>query len=132
VAAIYLDTSALGRVLLGEPDAPAIRDALARFSAHVSSRLLAVELRRLGLRHGRDSGELLRGVALIPLTEAVLRAAEALPPDKLRALDAIHLATLLATHDTATPVTAIMTYDRELQAAAREHRLDVVAPGARP
>jgi uncharacterized protein len=128
VAALYLDTSALGRVLLGEPDTKAIRDALADFSARVSSRLLAVELLRLGMRHERDAAELLRGVALLPVTEAVLRAAAALRPTKLRTLDAIHLATLLATHDSATPVTAIMTYDHDLQDAARAHQLAVLAP----
>ena len=31
MAGLYLDTSALGRVLLGEPDAEAIRDALAGY-----------------------------------------------------------------------------------------------------
>jgi uncharacterized protein with PIN domain len=31
VAGLYVDTSALGRVLLDEPDAAAIRSALARY-----------------------------------------------------------------------------------------------------
>jgi uncharacterized protein len=130
VAALYLDTSALGRVLLAEPDMRAIRGALGDFQAHVSSRLLAVELRRLALRRGLDATALLNGVALVPVTETVLRAAEALRPAKLRTLDAIHLATLLSTRDGAVPVTTMMTYDHDLQAAAREHGLAVIAPAA--
>jgi uncharacterized protein len=130
VAVLYLDTSALGRVLLGEPDRRAIRASLADFPVHVASRLLAVELRRLALRHGRDASPLLSSVALIPVTEAILRVAETLRPAKLRTLDAIHLATGLATGNTATQVTAIMTYDHDLQKAAREHGLDVIAPRA--
>src|SRR5829696_9130933 len=42
VPALYLDTSVLGRVLLGEPDAAAILRELGEFEEHVSSRLLRV------------------------------------------------------------------------------------------
>src|SRR5215213_6515254 len=64
VAVVYLDTSVVGRLLLGEQDAPAIVRALASFDQHVSSRLLRVELRRLGLRFDRlaDADRLLTGV----------------------------------------------------------------------
>ena len=50
MALVYLDTSALGRVLLGEPDAPAILRSLEAFDQRVASRVLRVELRRLALR----------------------------------------------------------------------------------
>jgi uncharacterized protein with PIN domain len=50
MAGLYLDTSALGRVLLAEPDAKAIRATLGTFDAWWSSALLAVELRRLARR----------------------------------------------------------------------------------
>ena len=53
MAALYVDTSALGRVLLGEPDRAAILRELTRFDQTVSSRLLGVELRRLALRSAR-------------------------------------------------------------------------------
>ena len=39
--AVYLDTSAVGRVLLGEPDAGAILAALGAFDQRVASRLMA-------------------------------------------------------------------------------------------
>ena len=47
MAGLYLDTSALGRVLLAEPDAAAIRATLASYDGWWSSDLLIVELRRL-------------------------------------------------------------------------------------
>jgi uncharacterized protein with PIN domain len=52
VKTVYVDTSALGRVLLDEPDKQAIQRDLAKFGQHVASRLLRVELRRVGLRRG--------------------------------------------------------------------------------
>ncbi len=52
MAGLYLDTSALGRILLAEPDAVAIRAALANYDAWWSSELLVVELRRLAVREG--------------------------------------------------------------------------------
>jgi uncharacterized protein with PIN domain len=52
VPGICLDTSALGRVVLGEADAPAIRARLAQFDPWRSSELLVVESRRLGKREG--------------------------------------------------------------------------------
>jgi hypothetical protein len=71
VAIVYLDTSALGRVLLGEPDATVILGDLGAFDQRVASRLLRVELRRLALREGRlhDADQLLAGLALIPVDE---------------------------------------------------------------
>jgi uncharacterized protein with PIN domain len=54
MASIYVDTSALGRVLLGEPDAELIRDTLAGYDTWRSSALLLVELRRFAVhRHGQ-------------------------------------------------------------------------------
>jgi uncharacterized protein len=71
VRGVYVDTSALGRVLLGEPDAPAVVGALARFERLVASRLLRVELRRLALREGLlpEADALLSAIALVPLDE---------------------------------------------------------------
>jgi hypothetical protein len=49
---VYVDTSALGRVLLAEPDAVPIRTALAGYDAWWASELLVVEFRRLAYREG--------------------------------------------------------------------------------
>ena len=42
MAGIYVDTSALGRVLLGEPDAELIRETLGQYDPWWSSALLLV------------------------------------------------------------------------------------------
>jgi len=67
MAGLYLDTSALGRVLLAEPDAAAIRATLVRYDGWWSSGLLIVELRRLAAREGLQAiaEAVLRGVRTV-------------------------------------------------------------------
>jgi uncharacterized protein len=129
MAAIYVDTSAVGRVLLGEPDAQAVLRGLAGFDQHVASRLMRVELRRLALREDalEAADRLLAGVALIPLDEAILAASETLLPATVATLDAIHLATALRLAAEGV-LDTIMTYDHRLADGAAEHGLRVLAP----
>jgi predicted nucleic acid-binding protein len=129
VGAVYLDTSVLGRILLEEPDTPAIRRALDRFEQHVSSRLLGVEMRRLGRREDMLdlAEELLSGKLLVPMDEEILAAAETLAPSTVASLDAIHLATAVRLAK-AGELETMMTYDKSLAAGARAHRLDVLSP----
>jgi len=129
MAAIYVDTSAVGRVLLGEPDAQAVLRELAGFDQHVASRLMRIELRRLALREDafEAADRLLDGVALIPLDDAVLAAAETVLPATVATLDAIHLATALRLA-AAGMLDTVMTYDRQLADGAAHHGLRVVAP----
>lgn len=129
MAGVYVDTSALGRVLLGEPGAAAILDELRHFDQHVASRLLRVELRRLALREGLldSADQLLSGVALLPVDEAVLGAAETVAPASVATLDAVHLITALRLAADEL-IDGLMTYDARLADGAREHGLRVVAP----
>jgi predicted nucleic acid-binding protein len=129
VRTVYLDTSVLGRVLLDEPDTPAIRRELVRFERHISSGLLSVELHRLGLRENMLThvAELLSGKVLIPLDEQILAAAETIAPPTVATLDAIHLATAVSLSN-AGKLDALMTYDKQLAIGARKHGLDVLAP----
>lgn len=126
---VYLDTSALGRVLLGEPDAGAVLRSLRDFDQHITSRLLRVELRRLALRQGllEHADQLLSGVALLPVDDAVLDAAETVHPTSVATLDAIHLVTALRLADEQV-INTVMTYDTRLADGAREHGLTVIAP----
>ena len=126
---IYLDTSALGRVLLGEPEASAIIRALEEFDQHIASRLLRVELRRLALREDLlpQADQLLSSIALLPLEETILSAAETVPPATVATLDAIHLATALRIAD-AGLLDAVMTYDARLAEGATRHGLATLAP----
>jgi uncharacterized protein len=129
VSALYLDTSVLGRVLLDEPDTAVIRRELGRFERHISSRLLRVELRRLGLRKDMLEyvDELLSGKVLIPLDETILAAAETIAPSVVRTLDAIHLATAVRLAG-AGQLDALMTYDKQLSEGAREYGITVLSP----
>jgi uncharacterized protein len=129
VRALYLDTSVIGRVLLDEPSTPAIRREMGRFERHVSSRLLRVELHRLGLLKDMLEyvDELLSGKVLIPLSEEILAAAEIIAPTVVRTLDAIHLATAVRLAGVGQ-LDALMTYDRQLATGAREHGIEVLSP----
>ena len=143
---VYVDTSALGRVLLNEPDRPAVQAALEDVDELVSSRLLWLELGRLARRKDAEfaqrgepqefavlARELLRGVAQIPLEDSLLEPddvvgeAERIAPWSVATLDAIHLATAvwLAEHDL---LETVMTYDNRLAEGAREHGLTVLMP----
>lgn len=131
MAGVYLDTSALGRVVLGEPDGMAVGDALGAFDVVISSRLLRIELHRLGMRAdlARDEIEAwLAGMALVPMDDAILSLAEAVSPVSVATLDAIHLATAVRLAGDGH-VESIMTFDHRLADGAREHGLDVAAPG---
>jgi uncharacterized protein len=129
VRGVYVDTSALGRVLLGEPDAPAVVGALARFERLVASRLLRVELRRLALREGLlpEADALLSAIALVPLDEPTAARAETVEPPAVATLDALHLVTALSLARDGV-VDAVATYDARLAAACRHHGLEVLAP----
>jgi predicted nucleic acid-binding protein len=129
VSLVYVDTSALGRSLLETPDRPAIEDALTKFAQAASSSLLRIELRRLGLRHDMPDRveQLLRGIVLIPLGQRITTTAETLAPTKVATLDAIHLATALHLRS-GGELDALMTYDKQLAAGAREHGITVLSP----
>lgn len=122
---LYIDTSPLGRVLLGERDAAAIRSALEGSESRVASRLTPLELRRVAFREGvtHRIDALLEGIAFVPLDEHVIVIAETIEPATVATLDAIHLATAVRVR-----ADAMMTYDRRLAAAARAHGLQVLAP----
>ena len=126
-----MDTSAVGRVLLGEPDSAAILDAIGAYDTRASSRLLRLELLRLALRHGvvADALQLLSGIALLPVDENTLTSAETIDPSAVATLDAIHLVTAIRLAR-AGHVEAVMTYDRRLAAGVSHHGLAVISPVA--
>ena len=62
----------------------------------------------------------------MPVSRELLGDAARLEPADLRSLDAIHLATALRSGDR---LTAVVTYDQRLSAAAERHGLRVLAPG---
>ena len=126
---VYIDTSALGRVLLDEPDKAAIQRDLAKFDNRVASRLLRVELRRVGLRRELLDrvNTLVADISLVPIDGQILTATETLTPSPVGTLDAIHLATALRLSREGG-LDALMTYDKQLADGARAHGLAVLSP----
>jgi predicted nucleic acid-binding protein len=116
-------------MLLDEPDKPIIEQHLDDFDQRVASRLLRVELRRVGVREGvLDRADvLLEDISLIAIDEEVLNAAETLTPSTVTTLDAIHLATAVRLA-TAGKLDALMTFDKRLADGAREHDITVLSP----
>ncbi len=130
---VYVDASALLKLVLAEPERRALVRELMRWPDRVSSVLLPIECRRAVLRAGgppglRDRLEAeLDTVTLVHLDHAVRKLAGTIGPPGLRSLDAIHLATALSMGDLPG---AFVTYDLRLAAAARALDLNVLAPGA--
>jgi len=129
MAGLYIDTSALGRILLAEPDAAAIRTTLSRYDAWWSSELVLVELRRLAARENllEAAEQLIAGLQLMTVDRASLDRASRLDPLEVRALDAIHLDAAVAL-SRGHGVAAVLTYDRQLQTGCAHHGLDIEAP----
>jgi uncharacterized protein len=128
-ATAYLDSSALVKLAVREPESAALVDHLRGRAAPVSCALARVEVPRAVRRHGREASkraaQVLERVALLRLDDALLDAAAHLGGDGLRSLDAIHLAAALAFGQEAVEV---VTYDRRMAGAAEGLGLSVVAP----
>lgn len=129
LSVVYVDTSALGSLLIDQPESSALVEWLDQTTATlVSSDLLETELRRIAVRESLDQADvtrLLDGVALAALDRAIYRSAGFLPMPYLRTLDALHLEAAIR-----LDVDAVLTYDRRLSEAAHEAGLGVIAPGA--
>ena len=128
---IYVDTSALVKLVVREERTAALQTWLrARASeTFFSSQLARVELvravKRVAPDHLNRAREVLAAMALLKIDDDVLASAENLPPDVLRSLDAIHLATA---HSHLSHVGAFVTYDLRLADAARSLGLPVESP----
>ena len=133
---LYVDTSALLRIVLREPGA---LDDLRSYDALVSSELLAVEsartIDRLRLQGSLTSEEAtarvravndwLEGIDLVLLRPPVLSRASEPMPVSLGTLDALHLATALIWRDRMGPLPVVATHDTALGQAAQAFGFDV-------
>ncbi len=129
---VYLDSSALMKLVLPERESDDLFRALQAWPDRVSSVLAGVECRRALRRVAapesvhRRAEAVLAAATLIRLDEPVLRLANTTEPTGLRTLDALHLATALSIGDDPE---AFITYDDRLARAASEAGLVVVQPG---
>ncbi len=132
---IYMDTSALTKLLIAEPETPELRNWLTsqidQGDGAATSALGRVELMRTVARYGDISQAdraryLLDGLDILPLTEPLMSLAESIGPATLRSLDAIHLAAA-AYFD--QELTAFVTYDHRLLNGCRDIGLTTASPG---
>ncbi len=125
---LYLDASALVKLVQLEPETAALADEVLRWDVHVTSLVGAVEVRRAARRSGANPARVdavLARTALLELDEGVRELAATIEPAVLRTLDAIHLASAIALEN---DVGAIACYDDRLARAAKNEGLRVVSP----
>jgi predicted nucleic acid-binding protein len=133
---VYVDASALVKLVREERESPALRTFL-QGTELISSELVLAEIPRairraaagdpsLGLDLMLErAAELIEALALRPLDTGLLLSAGALAESALRTLDAIHLAAAVRLN----PIDAFVTYDERQAAVARLAGLRTVAPG---
>jgi predicted nucleic acid-binding protein len=123
-----LDTSALTKLIVEEPESPALLDEL-RDRVLVASDLVRVELRRVVARtvprQTAAADALIDRLALVRLDAALLDSAGRLAPATLRTRDAIHVQSALLFGD---ELDTMITYDLRQADAARHAGLRVRAP----
>jgi uncharacterized protein len=128
---IYLDSSALVKLVLSEAESPALMSWLAERAdlPLVSSIVHRAEVPRAVWRASPSalprSYRQIRGVGMVQLSTRVLDTAATLPPLTLRSVDAIHLASALALRG---DLTAFVAYDQRLLAAAADLGLPAASP----
>jgi predicted nucleic acid-binding protein len=128
---IYLDSSALVKLAVNEPETAALTSFIATRAdqALVSSPLHRAEVLRAIWR--AEPGALpraqrmIRRVSLVTLSHDLLDNAATLPPGELSTTAAIHLASALALK---RDLTAFVCYDKQLLDAAESAGLPVASP----
>jgi predicted nucleic acid-binding protein len=127
--ATYLDSSAIVKLVVAEPESRALRAHLRRRKPLLSSALARTEVVRallpagaIAMARGR---EVLRRLDLIRINDRVLDMAGTLEPAQVRSLDAIHLATAQLLGE---DLSQIITYDDRMADAARSLGLKTTSP----
>lgn len=124
--ATYLDSSAIVKLAVQEPESAALRRYLRGRRPLVSSALARTEVLRALLPGGEEAiargRSVLARLDLVRVNDRVLSAAGTLLPMELRSLDAIHLATARQLGSALVP---IVSYDDRMAEAARQlgHRV---------
>jgi uncharacterized protein len=128
---IYLDSSALVKLAITEPESAGLLSWLAAQPnlVRVASTLIRVEVPRAVWRAEPsalpESYLVIRRTTEIELSDEVLSKAAGVKPVTLHAIDAIHLASALVLR---RELTAFVSYDKRLLAAAKEAGLPTASP----
>jgi uncharacterized protein len=131
---IYLDSSALVKLARTEPESAALARWLAERADQplVSSALHRAEVPRAIWQAEPGalprSYKVIKRIARVTLSADVLDNSATLPPQELSPAQAVHLASALAVRRN---LTAFVSYDERLLAAANDAGLPVMAPGLR-
>jgi predicted nucleic acid-binding protein len=127
--ATYLDSSAIVKLVVREPESLALRRYLRRKQPLVSSALTRTEVARALMPAGDEAvargRSVLQLMHLVRVNDRILSAAGALHPPELRSLDAIHVATAL---ELGEELGALVTYDDRMVAAAKHLGCRIVQP----
>jgi predicted nucleic acid-binding protein len=128
--ATYLDSSAIVKLAVREPESLALWRYLRRRQPLVSSTLARTEVLRALLPAGDEAvargRSVLQRLDLVRVNDRILGAAGVLLPLELRSLDAIHLATA---RELGGELGALVTYDERMVAAAKQLGYRIVQPG---
>ncbi len=126
---IYIDSSALVKLIVAEPESESLLAHLGEHPARVSCALARVEVVRAVRPHGdaaiERARQVLDRISILRLDDTLLDLAATLGATTLRSLDAIHLA---AARTLGGALSEILTYDRRMADAARNLGLAVRAP----
>lgn len=127
--ATYLDSSAIVKLAVREPESLALRRYLRRRQPLISSALARTEVLRALLPAGDEAvtrgRTVLQRIDLVRVNDRILNAAGVLRPPELRALDAIHLATA---EEFGNELNALVTYDDRMVNAAKQMGYRIVQP----
>ena len=129
---LYLDSSAIVKLVVREPGSSALADVVSTDPDVVSSAVAYTEVMRAIRRAGgptRRAEQVLRSIALVPIDRSIVWEAATIAPTSLRSLDALHLATALSLRP---DVDALISYDARLSRAATAGGLLTRDPGADP
>jgi predicted nucleic acid-binding protein len=125
----YLDSSAIVRLIVAEPESPALRRYLSRQKPHITSALAQTEVARallhLGPQAVKRGRETLSRLDVVRINDRVLRIAGGLLPPEMRSLDAIHLATASLL---GPALARVVTYDDRMAESAVALGMSVAAP----
>lgn len=127
-----LDSSALVKLVLPEPETEALTELLLGWPERFSSALARVEVLRAVRRAGVEkpvydrAENVVARIGLVTVDERISSAASWLYPPQVRSLEAIHLATSLSVRELG----GVVSYDARLAEASKRSRIPALAPGA--